>query len=565
MTKTKSPFSQQAKELYQAGYSVVPLCPKSKAPLQEDWSVYSRKRMPASLVKEFMTESNLNIGVALGPASNIIALDFDYDTDGLHAQIEEMIPDSPVKKFGNKGYTAFYKYNGEANRSWSTKIDGKKETVIDLCSTGRQVAVPPSIHPNTGKPFTYTTELGLSDIDPEDLPELPKDFSEQLDKLFGRDKKHDRLDIGIEDLEEALNYIDPDEYEIWIRVGMAIKSEYPDDEGFELWDTWSSESDKYNPDEMPQKWKSFRSEGVSGATVIYLAQQEGFECRFTNDQLKQEVLRHFITLDQVEDQVDSWKDRGKDHGYKCGVEGVDELISFRPGEFTVVSGYGNAGKSELLDSIVMGLASGGWCGAIASMEKSHPAHYDNLIQKRTQKPRNDTSAQEYREAKAFVRDKIVLLDYNSVKCDIDGIIEQCRRYKRFNPLHFIVIDPYNYVRSAYGYTQPLAHLNYVLTNLSNFAKQENLHVFLVAHPTKPDRTFGELPKITKYSIAGGADFVNIVDNIILVHRGEGNTITVETDKVREQEVDVIGEVDLCFDKDSKSYFAIDPYLEKGDY
>ena len=39
--------------------------------------------------------------------------------------------------------------------------------------------IPPSIHPDTNKPYAWITPLGLEDALPEHLPLLPED-SEQL-------------------------------------------------------------------------------------------------------------------------------------------------------------------------------------------------------------------------------------------------------------------------------------------------------------------------------------------------------------------------------------------------
>ena len=64
----------------------------------------------------------------------------------------------------------------------------------------------------------------------------------------------------------------------WARVGMAIKSEYPDGTGFELFDAWSqSDPDGYNPTDVRDTWKSVNASGGIGiGTVFHLAKANGY-------------------------------------------------------------------------------------------------------------------------------------------------------------------------------------------------------------------------------------------------------------------------------------------------
>lgn len=563
MTETLSPYAKAVKQLHKAGYSTIPLAPRDKRAYLDDWSKFCVKRMGTKAIKKFMEEDGLNIGVALGPASGVVALDFDADVDGLHDRIKDLIPESPVIKFGERGFTAFYRYNGEKNRSWKVKRDGKKITVLELLSEGRQTVMPPSVHPS-GAVYEYLSMEELSDIDPSNLPELPSRLSRELDAMFGVELE-DKPEINwtIEELKEPLEFISSDDYEDWITVGMALKSAYPDEDGFALWDEWSQSSDKYDPQESEAKWASFKGQGVGLGSLFYLAMQNGYQCQKMLGRMKEDTLRSFITLDQVEDEVDSWRFVGRDKGSSCGVAGMDAFLHFRKGEVTVLSGYGNAGKSEFLDSVVTGLMQGteDWRFAICSMEKLAHKHFDDLIHKYARKPREDLSVEEYRKAKSFLRDRVIMVDYNSVQRDFDKILLQFRKYMKFGQLDGILIDPFNYLITEHKHYNQLAHTNHVITKCTDFAKEMNTHVFIVAHPTKPDTTFGKLPKMTKYSIAGGADWVNVADNIIIVTRNKDDTTSILVDKVRDQEFDRLGEFTLQYDKYTRGYTRVEDELD----
>lgn len=77
-------------------------------------------------------------------------------------------------------------------------------------------------------------------------------------------------------LESALAYVLPDDYDQWIRVGMAIFSTLGDS-GFGVWDYWSQKSDKYaGSDDLKKHWKSFGTRGtqITAATIYKLATEE---------------------------------------------------------------------------------------------------------------------------------------------------------------------------------------------------------------------------------------------------------------------------------------------------
>lgn len=64
----------------------------------------------------------------------------------------------------------------------------------------------------------------------------------------------------------------------WARVGMAIKSEYPDGTGFDLFDAWSaSDGDRYDKKAVSSTWRSIKAGGgVAVATLLHLAKEHGF-------------------------------------------------------------------------------------------------------------------------------------------------------------------------------------------------------------------------------------------------------------------------------------------------
>ena len=63
----------------------------------------------------------------------------------------------------------------------------------------------------------------------------------------------------------------------WARIALAIKSEYPGDTGFDLFDAWSATAEGYDPKAVRSTWQSIKAGGGVGiGTLLHLAQQNGF-------------------------------------------------------------------------------------------------------------------------------------------------------------------------------------------------------------------------------------------------------------------------------------------------
>lgn len=63
----------------------------------------------------------------------------------------------------------------------------------------------------------------------------------------------------------------------WARVGMAIKSEYPDDTGLQLFTDWSASAEGYDAASTRSTWRSIKAGGgVKIGTLLHLAKEQGF-------------------------------------------------------------------------------------------------------------------------------------------------------------------------------------------------------------------------------------------------------------------------------------------------
>lgn len=81
-----------------------------------------------------------------------------------------------------------------------------------------------------------------------------------------------------ESIRQALAYIPANlPRDEWARVGMAIKSEFPDEGGFDLFFEWSSTAPDFKGGDCRAAWKSFKAGGaVSIGTLLHHAKQNGY-------------------------------------------------------------------------------------------------------------------------------------------------------------------------------------------------------------------------------------------------------------------------------------------------
>ncbi|QFY42681.1 toprim domain-containing protein [Candidatus Methylospira mobilis] len=80
---------------------------------------------------------------------------------------------------------------------------------------------------------------------------------------------------SIDRINNAIIALPADDREIWLRAGMAIKSELGDD-GFTIWSNWSQSAENYRATDARDVWKSFKTGKVTIGTLFYLAKQNGW-------------------------------------------------------------------------------------------------------------------------------------------------------------------------------------------------------------------------------------------------------------------------------------------------
>lgn len=171
------------------GYSAIPIMPGSKRPgvfQMKTWygtSEWQRfcDRVPTAVETEIWDRWP-DAGVCVAIDHQLKVIDVDVDDQEYLMAVQSVLPDSEVKKRGNKGFSAFYRGSPAIV---SAPFSIGKTRVVDLLAHGRQTVLPPTIHPDTGQAYHWLGSETLETVSIDQLPLLPDNIAEELARVLG--------------------------------------------------------------------------------------------------------------------------------------------------------------------------------------------------------------------------------------------------------------------------------------------------------------------------------------------------------------------------------------------
>jgi len=278
-----------------SGLVLVPLASASKSPRGGGWNL----RKNCVETEERAARLNGNIGLAHA-YSRTAALDIDdvakagayLSSHGVDLEAISKAPDAVWISSGRENRRKLLFRLPKDVPPLPTKQ--LNEFGFELrCATSSglttQDVLPPSIHPDTGRPYEWAyADPAIGDW--RKLPELPPCILDFWQRLLSEGPPEKKLRpkasaCPSEPLRASVFQIDPDiEYPDWIKVGMALHHETGgSDEGLALWDEWSSHGSKYSEqDDLPARWRGFNSQkpktvGIGTLRMLGEPRPEDFE------------------------------------------------------------------------------------------------------------------------------------------------------------------------------------------------------------------------------------------------------------------------------------------------
>lgn len=207
--------------------------------------------------------------------------------------------------------------------------------------------------------------------------------------------------------------------------------------------------------------------------------------------------------------------------FKTGIAELDRLIlGLAEGEITLFSGGNASGKSSFINTLALNAIDQGVPTAIYSGEL--PPHILKAWIQMAAAGRNNLKPSRYGDGKFYVPnnvgaridqwldDKLYLFNneygntFDEVMYDMEELLELGFKFFVLDNLMSLDIDLLEGDKNG-------KQKNAIL-RLKNFAKKNNVHILLVAHPRK------SMAFLRKNDISGTSDLTNAVDNVWICHR-----------------------------------------------
>lgn len=278
----------------------------------------------------------------------------------------------------------------------------------------------------------------------------------------------------------------------------------------------------------------------------------------------QDVVRVLDTADSIMTRYYNAPTRGLSTGWA----NIDRLYTIEAGQMTVVTGMPSSGKSEWLDALAMNLATlHGWRFAICSPENSPvEMHIEKFLEKRIGRPFRPGASErmdpmDIPPALEYLNEQILFVMPEEA-LTISGLLDRATTLVRRFGIRGLIIDPFNefdHTRAA-GVSET-EYISLTLGLLKRWARRWQVHVWLVAHPTKIyRREDGSYPVPGPYDISGSAHFRNKADNCLSVWRDldadqVNNTalVQIHVQKIRFKHIGAIGAAELEWDRRNGRY------------
>lgn len=502
--------------------------------------VHAATSDPEAVRRWWETWEDANIGVATGGASGIFVVDVDPRHGGdatLKALLEKYEPGGafPQKVWastGGGGWHLYFKHPGFPVKSHA----GALGPGVDVKGEGGYVVAPPSLHAS-GRRY----EWGGFD--------QPPDAPEWLLSLLRESAPRAAASVaeGEAILEGGRNQALTSLAGTMRRRGMSEESIFV-----------AISVENVNRCSPPLPEADVRK--IAHSVARYQPEDPGFVYP-TQTPLDGERPDGIYLVSEISGEIDELYERGMKGGASTGIPSLDYHYTVKRGQWTVVTGIPSHGKSAVLDCVLHNLAlNHDWRFAITSVENQPLArHAAQLMSIWAGEPFGagdiPRMSRETKEAaKRWLDEHFVFVLPDEGGCTVGGILDRVAwLHANDKELHGIVIDPWNELehRRPAGMTET-EYVSQSLARMRRFARQYDMHLWLVAHPTKlqKDVRTGDYPVPTLYDISGSSHFRNKADFGLSVWRNvkdEGSAMQLHVQKVRFRECGRIGVVDLYFD------------------
>lgn len=290
---------------------------------------------------------------------------------------------------------------------------------------------------------------------------------------------------------------------------------------------------------------------------------------------KEIPLRGIIQAGNNTDMFEQYLIDGTKNAISTGFDNMDSLIKFEPGNFVTITGYPGSGKSYFATAMIMNLAQKyGMKTLYCAFENSQNQLLKKWCQMLAGRPVVDASEEvlnSIRPHYPFIREHFYIMEDMTTNLTVDDLLDVASQAIKQHGIRCMIIDPLN--KLTYSKSNNMTEdIGQLLNKLIAFGRKHNILMFLVAHPTKPadgSRKLGSQSTPSGFDIAGSANFLNMSDVIITVHRKQdengvkSSTARVMVSKVRDTDYGHEGSCYFDYNSYSGKYFEVDKAYYEG--
>lgn len=220
-------------------------------------------------------------------------------------------------------------------------------------------------------------------------------------------------------------------------------------------------------------------------------------------------------------------DEGYENVESTGISDLDEYFKFKKGEITLLSGYGNYGKSAYMKFLMLIQVLKYNKKLCIYSPEEYPAHefYHDFVEmiagcsclpNNSERPKKETYEEIYDKIS-----KSIFFVYPTKSSSTPEYIKQVFLELIIKEkVDFCIIDPFNQLDNDYNSASNVSkYLERILGEMSRFAIQNQIYMLIIAHPKTPHgKIEGNYPCPDVFDLNDGSMWNNKMDNIIIFHK-----------------------------------------------
>lgn len=258
-------------------------------------------------------------------------------------------------------------------------------------------------------------------------------------------------------------------------------------------------------------------------------------------EVDEENLTFVADKEEIETVLNQWRTKTFPMGITTGFPSLDAYFLFKRGNFNVINGFDNVGKSTVIWYLsLLSAMYHGWKWIILSSENKNGTVVKRLIEFYWSEPIDEMNELKFKQAKEFIEKHFTIIK-NDTMYNFKDVLLMTSTLLKKQKYDGLVIDPYNALKIDIADESKINTHEYhyeAASEMQQYAKINDICIYLNCHViTKAMR---ERTAPHKADTEGGGKFANKADDFLTIHREVQNKelwmdTQIHTRKIKEVE------------------------------